>query len=641
MTEGNGIPPSLFSLVVSTMNSTRKDMAPSPRRPLNGTGVLRISGGKSNKLNKTRIGTWNVRGMRQPEKLPNIIKEMDRLKLDILGLSDTKWPGQNKYHTPEGKILYYSGSDQQFEPYGVGVLMNKETSRYVTNFLPLSNRAMLVQLNAYPVNINIIVVYAPTADKPIIEIEEFYGQIDTLMQQTRKHDITLLIGDLNAKVGSTSVPGVTGSYGLGSRNDRGDILVEFCQDKELTITNTLFKLHPRRLYTWTSPRHNSSHIMRNQIDYIIINRRFRNSIKNAVSYPGADINSDHNPVVVTLQCKFKHMQKCSRRSVIDTKKLKEHHTRAAVSNSINQWAQQQLDNIKSPLVSWSNLKEKVADICHSLLAPNRRVKKQQWMTAEILEQMEERRMFKIKDPSKYAEINKVIKRKIKIARNNFYKDKCDRIEHLLQKHDNFNLHKEVKELAGLNKKPNFNILCDDHGRYLVDRESKKRIWSDYIMKMFADTSRSISGLTTDDTGPPILTSEVKRALRVAKTGKALGPDNVPIEVLKLLEDDYLEAITRLFNQVYESGMLPEDWLRSTFITLPKKAKAKKCSEYRTISLMSHVLKVFLAIIHDRIRPLCDEQLGESQFGFRSGMGTREALFALNVLVQKCQDMQID
>lgn len=55
--------------------------------------------------------------------------------------------------------------------------------------------------------------------------------------------------------------------------------------------------------------------------------------------------------------------------------------------------------------------------------------------------------------------------------------------------------------------------------------------------------------------------------------------------------------------------------------------------------MSHVLKLFLSIIHDRIRPKCDDQLRASQFGFRSGIRTREAQFVRNVLVQKCQDMQ--
>lgn len=591
-------------------------------------------------MKKLRIATWNVRGMLQPGKLPNITKEMERLQLDILGVTDTKWPGQNKQQTAEGKVLYYSGGDQHSEQYGVGVIVSKDTSNSVTNFLPLSNRAMLIQFSAHPVNINLIVVYAPTSERPLAEVEEFYGQIDTLLKSTKKHEINLIIGDLNAKVGSTAVPGVTGLYGLGTRNDRGDLLVEFCQDKELTITNTLFKLHPRRLYTWTSPKHKPSHIIRNQIDYIIVNQRFRNSIKNAVTYPGADIKSDHNPVVVTMQCQLKRTQKGPKKFAIDTSKMKEHATRAAVSNSINQWAEQE-QQTTSPLELWSSLKQKVGDICQSLLAPNRQTKKQQWMTNKILDLMEERRTCKTTNPSKYIELDKLIARKISRARDNFYKDKCDRMERLLHNHDSFNLHKEIKELAGLSKKPNINILCDDHGNFLVDIDSKKRTWSVYIEQMFADASRSIGGLSTDDTGQPILSSEVKHALRAAKTGKALGPDNIPVEVLKLLEDGYVDALTRLFNAVYDSGTLPDDWLRSTFITLPKKAHAKKCSEYRTISLMSHVLKVFLAIIHNRIRPQSDDQLGESQFGFRSGMGTREALFALNVLVQKCRDMQND
>lgn len=70
------------------------------------------------------------------------------------------------------------------------------------------------------------------------------------------------------------------------------------------LANTLFKLHPRRLYTWTSPQHTVDNIVRNQIDFVLVNKIFRNSIKNCVTYPRADIKSDHNPVVATLHCKF-------------------------------------------------------------------------------------------------------------------------------------------------------------------------------------------------------------------------------------------------------------------------------------------------------------------------------------------------
>ena len=59
-------------------------------------------------------------------------------------------------------------------------------------------------------------------------------------------------GDWNAKVGSQETPGVTGKFGLGIRNEAGQRLIKFCQEKALVIANTLFQQHKRRLYTWTS-----------------------------------------------------------------------------------------------------------------------------------------------------------------------------------------------------------------------------------------------------------------------------------------------------------------------------------------------------------------------------------------------------
>ena len=55
------------------------------------------------------------------------------------------------------------------------------------------------------------------------------------------------------KVGSQETPAVTGKFGLGIRNEAGQRLIEFCQEKALIIANTLFQQHKRRLYTWTSP----------------------------------------------------------------------------------------------------------------------------------------------------------------------------------------------------------------------------------------------------------------------------------------------------------------------------------------------------------------------------------------------------
>jgi len=110
-----------------------------------------------------------------------------------------------------------------------------------------------VRFQGKPFNITVIQVYAPTSNAEEAEVEQFYEDIQDLLELTPKKDILFIIGDWNAKVGSQETPGVTGKFGLGIQNEAGQRLIEFCQENALVITNTLFQQHKRRLYTWTSP----------------------------------------------------------------------------------------------------------------------------------------------------------------------------------------------------------------------------------------------------------------------------------------------------------------------------------------------------------------------------------------------------
>ena len=113
-----------------------------------------------------------------------------------------------------------------------------------------------------PFNITVIQVYALTSNVVEAEVEQFYEDLQDLVELTPQKDV-LFIGDWNAKVGSQETPGVTGKFGLGVQNEAGQRLIEFCQENALVIANTLFQQHKRRLYTWTSP--DGQH--RNHIDY--------------------------------------------------------------------------------------------------------------------------------------------------------------------------------------------------------------------------------------------------------------------------------------------------------------------------------------------------------------------------------------
>ena len=110
-----------------------------------------------------------------------------------------------------------------------------------------------VCLQGKPFNIIVTQVYALTNNTEEAEVEQFYEDLQDLLELTPQKDVHFIIGDWNAKVGSQETPGVTGKFGLGIWNEAGQRLIEFCKENALVLTNTLFQQHKRRLYTWTSP----------------------------------------------------------------------------------------------------------------------------------------------------------------------------------------------------------------------------------------------------------------------------------------------------------------------------------------------------------------------------------------------------
>ena len=121
-----------------------------------------------------------------------------------------------------------------------------------------------IHFQGKPFNITVIQVYAPTSIAEEAEVEQFYEDLQDLLELTPRKDVLFIIGDWNAKVGSQETPEVTGKFGLAVQNEAGQGLIKFFQENALVIANTLFQQHKRNLYTWTSPDCQS----RSQIDYI-------------------------------------------------------------------------------------------------------------------------------------------------------------------------------------------------------------------------------------------------------------------------------------------------------------------------------------------------------------------------------------
>ena len=147
--------------------------------------------------------------------------------------------------------IYYCGQDS-FRRNGIAIIVNKRVQNAVLGCNLKNNRMISAHFQGKPFNITVIQVYALTSNIEETEDEWFYKDLQDLLEVTPPKGVLFIIGDWNAKVGSQEIPGVTGKFGLGIRNEAGQRLIEFCQENALVIAIILFQQHKRRLYIWTS-----------------------------------------------------------------------------------------------------------------------------------------------------------------------------------------------------------------------------------------------------------------------------------------------------------------------------------------------------------------------------------------------------
>ena len=110
-----------------------------------------------------------------------------------------------------------------------------------------------VRFQGKPFNMTVIQVYAPNSNAEEAEHEQFYEDLQDLLELTPPKDVLFIVGDWKAKVGSQETTQVTGKFALRVQNEAGQRRIEFCQENVLVIANTLIQQDKRKLYTWTSP----------------------------------------------------------------------------------------------------------------------------------------------------------------------------------------------------------------------------------------------------------------------------------------------------------------------------------------------------------------------------------------------------
>ena len=219
----------------------------------------------------------------------------------------------------------------------------------------------------------------------------------------------------------------------------------WAKEHEMIIGNTIFCQPPRRLWTWKSPGDN----MRNQIDYVIMKTRFRNSLISCKAYPGADFYSDHVPIISTIRLKLKKLKNTKKESLLDyamlstDPDLRRLHS-AEVRNKFK--TLQGLDSIEK---QWGNLRECINKTAKKVIPKVKRKAKQKWMNDEILILMENRRELK-RNSEEYETVHRMIRAKCKEAKELWPNENRREVEDFHRK-DLRSMYKKINDITGRRK----------------------------------------------------------------------------------------------------------------------------------------------------------------------------------------------
>ena len=408
----------------------------------------------------TVIGTWNVRSLSQKGKLEVLVNELNLVKWNIVGISELRWLNMGETTTDDGNKLWYSGEKEKHQT-GVGILVDKQTAKAVTECTPVSNRIIAIRVKGVPACTTIVQIYAPTSSSTDDDIDAFYSDLEDFMKKIPKKDIVIVQGDWNAKIGTdayTIWKGTVGKFGTGVTNERGERLLEFAKRYHLIIANTLHDHKASRTTSWHSP----DGVTHNQIDFILVSKKHQSGINRARTrtYNKPDIGSDHDLVMMTFRLKLTKIKKVNIRTKLNLENFKnkqlleQYQTELAgkfaplllIDNDSD--PQQICDEVTSIIY---NTAEKILGKTKASLKP--------WITPDIIKSCDERRKLKAKrfdgeqHKIEYRNANRKVKTEIAKAKDTWVEEQAKDMENCIKKHNTRKAFQTVKKLTSIKLTP--------------------------------------------------------------------------------------------------------------------------------------------------------------------------------------------
>lgn len=583
------------------------------------------------------MATYNVRTLSTNHRLIELIDSLKNTTYDVVGLSEVRRVGTS-VREYDDFIFCYKGETRGL--YGVGFIVKKYLKRNIVSFNGISERVALLKLNLNGYQLNILQVYAPTEASNEDEVERFYDTINETLRKTGKNIIVM--GDFNSKIGNPRPEEslIMKNHGYGVRNNRGERLIDFAYENKLSITNTFFKKPKNLRWTWRSPDGNT----KNEIDYILTNLD-----KNVLNVQVLNVNfpTDHRLVRATFI-----LQKITKSRAKYTNCLgKTLKTEMEISSYklCLEKQEEQLQNKEDATIqeNYDNIIRGIEKSLRSAQNTQKHTTKPSVISAYTRKLMERRQQLHVTKPKTRALKNE-LKALYKLISKNIRRDYMLHRSKTFEKHISTtgSIKKAYKEL--ITYKPWIKQLKESdklsHNRTDIMKTATnfyKKLY-DCQVQNFTNISVSTSiQLPAEDVSQikKIDDLEVIEGIKKLKAEKCPGPDGITNEAIKIGSKYLAHPLTQLFNSILDSGTTPFQWSESNMILLYKKGDPTDIGNYRPISLLPTLYKLFSSIIEKRISKRIEEHQPIEQAGFRRGYSTIDHIHAIEQIVEKYNEYQ--
>ncbi|KAK3569470.1 hypothetical protein QTP86_031432 [Hemibagrus guttatus] len=473
------------------------------RRSRGGRRVHRQREKKKGKSVGLRIGTLNVGTM--TGKGRELADMMERRQVDILCVQETRWKGSKARSIGAGFKLFYYGVDSKRN--GVGVVLKEEFVRNVLEVKRVSDRVMSLKLEIEGVMLNVVSGYAPQVGCQLEEKERFWSELDEVMESILTGERVVIGADFNGHVGegNTGDEEVMGKFGVKERNLEGQMVVDFAKRMDMGVVNTYFQKREEHRVTYKSGGR------RTQVDYILCRRGNLKEISDCKVVVGESVARQHRMVV----CRMTLMVCKKKRSKIEKKtkwwKLKKEEC----CEEFRQKLRQALGGQVVLPDDWETTAEVIRETG----------RKKKW----DMDRTEENRQ-------EYKELQRRVKREVSKAKQKAYDELYTRLDTREGEKDLYRLARQ-RDRDGKDVQQ-VRVIKDRDGRVLTSEESVQRRWKEYFEELMNEENereKRVEGVNSvEQKVDKIRKDEVKKALKRMKSGKAVGPDDIPVEVWKCL-----------------------------------------------------------------------------------------------------------